>query len=258
MVPRSDGANLETLLGGIDDAFKDNNFRRYSLGSIISWLSFFVRPRPFLQAVVTHRGIAAIIVGRCTGCLCAANGSCFRPKNGKQGVEGYSILLARAGIGAMLSALWLAHGGVRRSSPAVIMWAFLGFLIALVGVLQTESLAEAAFAMIALGRCFEICRTGAVALLQTSVLDELRGRVMTTQFLLMRLAGALGVYAIGAIADDRGLRTSMLRRDLRVSRMVRNLSAAGSRHFSVRGARSRPLTRRRDREISPKQADRPV
>jgi predicted MFS family arabinose efflux permease len=126
------------------------------------------------------------------------------------GVEGYSTLLACAGIGATLSALWLAHGGARRSSPVIIMWAFLGFLFALIGFLQTESLAAAALAMIALGCCFEVCRIGTVALLQTSVLDELRGRVMSTQFLLMRLAGALGVYAIGATADARGLRIPML------------------------------------------------
>jgi hypothetical protein len=85
MVPRSDGADLETVLGGIGEAFKDNNFRRYSLGSIISWLSFFV------QAVTVpagHRDASGNrsdhrwamhwlpLCGKC---------SCFRPKNVKQG-----------------------------------------------------------------------------------------------------------------------------------------------------------------------------
>jgi hypothetical protein len=94
--------------------------------------------------------------------------------------------------------------------PTIILWAFLGFLVALVGFLQSESLVAAGLAMVALGCCFEVCRTGSVALLQTSVLDELRGRVMSTQFLLMRFAGALGVYVIGATAEEWGLRIPML------------------------------------------------
>ena len=64
--------------------------------------------------------------------------------------------------------------------------------------------------MVALGGCFELCRTGAVALLQISVPDALRGRVMSTQFLLLRLAGALGVLAVGAAAGSWGLRAPLL------------------------------------------------
>jgi predicted MFS family arabinose efflux permease len=64
--------------------------------------------------------------------------------------------------------------------------------------------------MIAFGAFFEICRTGALALLQISVSDDLRGRVMSTQFLLRRLAGALGVAAIGVVADSAGLRGPVL------------------------------------------------
>jgi hypothetical protein len=30
-------------LGGIGEAFQDDNFRRYSLGSILSWTSYFVQ-----------------------------------------------------------------------------------------------------------------------------------------------------------------------------------------------------------------------
>ena len=40
--------------------------------------------------------------------------------------------------------------------------------------------------------------------------DALRGRVMSTQFLLQRLAGALGVAAVGASADAWGLRAPLI------------------------------------------------
>ena len=73
-----------------------------------------------------------------------------------------------------------------------------------------HGLIAAALAMAAIGCFFEICRTGSLALLQTSVPDVLRGRVMSTQFLLLRLAGALGVAAIGVVAEDWGLRGPIL------------------------------------------------
>ena len=34
---------LKSWLGGIADAFEDRNFRRYSVGSIVSWRSYFVQ-----------------------------------------------------------------------------------------------------------------------------------------------------------------------------------------------------------------------
>ena len=43
------------------------------------------------------------------------------------GVGGLSMLLASAGVGATIAALWLAHGGVARAAPATILWGFLGF-----------------------------------------------------------------------------------------------------------------------------------
>jgi MFS family permease len=37
------GSRWSRSLGGIGDAFADANFRRYSVGAIVSWLSFFVQ-----------------------------------------------------------------------------------------------------------------------------------------------------------------------------------------------------------------------
>jgi predicted MFS family arabinose efflux permease len=167
-----------------------------------------------LRAIAGHRGIMAMsalmLVGDALAAAVRQMAPALADKALGSGVEGLSILLACAGVGATLSALWLAQGGARRAAPRIILWAFLGFLVAVVALMLARSLVMAAFAMIALGGFFEICRTGTVALLQTSVRDELRGRVMSTQFLLLRLAGALGVLAIGAVAEDWGLQGPML------------------------------------------------
>ena len=126
------------------------------------------------------------------------------------GVGGLSTLLACAGVGATVAALWLAHGGVARASPTTILWGFLGFIAAASGLMLSRSLGEAALAMAALGACFEVCRTGALALLQLSVSDAMRGRIMSTLFLLTRLAGAIGVALVGSAAANWGLRAPLL------------------------------------------------
>ena len=76
--------------------------------------------------------------------------------------------------------------------------------------MAAASLPVAALAMAGRGFCFEICRTATVTLLQTSVPDGLRGRVMSTQFVLQQGAGALGVALVGAVAADTGLRLPVL------------------------------------------------
>jgi hypothetical protein len=128
----------------------------------------------------------------------------------KAGIGGLSTLLSCAGIGATIAALWLAHGGVTRTSATTILWGFLGFVAATSGLMLSTRLGEGAVAMAVLGACFEICRTGALSLLQLSVPDPLRGRIMSSLFLLTRLAGAVGVATVGAAAADWGLRGPLL------------------------------------------------
>ena len=134
----------------------------------------------------------------------------FADKDLGAGIEGLSTLLACLGIGATLAALWLAHGGAARSTSRAILWAFLGFLAGTALLLGTGHMLVAGAAMVLGGFCFETCRTGTVALLQTSVPDRMRGRMMSTQFVLMRLAGALGIAVVGWLGEDWGVRIPLL------------------------------------------------
>ncbi len=167
-----------------------------------------------LSAIARHRGIAGLLTLMLFGDALAASVRQMLPafvdRGLHAGVGGLSTLLAGAGIGATMSALWLAQGGRRRLTIGVTLWAFLGFLIATTMLMAVWTLSLAALAMVARGFCFEICRTGTVTLLQTSVADNLRGRLMSTQFLLQQGASALGVGAIGAVADRSGLRVPIL------------------------------------------------
>lgn len=121
-----------------------------------------------------------------------------------------SILLAAAGLGATAAALWLAQGGAARASAVRVLWAFLALVLATTALMLTESLVMAVGLMLVWGCAGQIRRTGTVALLQVSIDDGRRGRVMSTQFLLQRAAAGIGTVVIGAAAEHGGLRAPML------------------------------------------------
>ncbi len=167
-----------------------------------------------LRAIASHPGVVAMLslmlFGDALTQAFRQMAPAFADKALGAGVEGFSALLTCAGVGATGSALWLAQGGARRSTPGVIVWAFLGFLLSTTTLVLSRHLVWAGASMVARGFFFEICRTGTVALLQISVPDRMRARVMSSQFLLMRLASAVGVAGIGAVAEPWGLRLPLL------------------------------------------------
>lgn len=126
------------------------------------------------------------------------------------GVAGMSSLLSAAGLGATATALWLAHGGAGAATVSRVLWAFLAFglNVAILGFVQ--GLVAAISVMVVLGIANELRRTATVSILQSSVKEEMRGRVMSTQFLFQRAAGGLGTILIGTIAAHIGLRVPLV------------------------------------------------
>lgn len=86
-----------------------------------------------LRAIASHPGVVAMLslmlFGDALTQAFRQMAPAFADKALGAGVEGFSALLTCAGVGATGSALWLAQGGARRSTPGVIVWAFLGFLL---------------------------------------------------------------------------------------------------------------------------------
>ena len=126
------------------------------------------------------------------------------------GVEGMTTILAVYGAGATLAALWLAHGGSARTTPIVVLRAFAIYACAIGGLVLAGQLWLAAGAALLWGIAGQIRSTGTIALLQTTVPDEQRGRVMGTEFLFSRIAGGIGTYLVGTIAERHGLQAPML------------------------------------------------
>ncbi len=164
--------------------------------------------------IVRHRGISALLVLMLMGDAMSASTIQMLPAYADRmlgmGVEGIASLLAAAGFGATLSALWLAHGGAGRATPQRVIWAFLAFVIAVSCLTCCRSIVPAILAMVAYGMAGEVRRTGTVSVLQMAVSDDRRGRVMSLQFLLQRVAGGIGTLLIGIAAEPLGLRLPVL------------------------------------------------
>jgi MFS family permease len=126
------------------------------------------------------------------------------------GVEGMTTILAVYGIGATLAALWLAHGGAKRIGSDLVLRAFVIYACAIGALVLTGNLYLAALAALVWGIAGQIRKTGGISLLQLSIPDEQRGRVMGTEFLFSRIAGGIGTFAIGTLAETHGLKIPML------------------------------------------------
>lgn len=162
----------------------------------------------------SHRGISALLLLMLLGDAMSAAIYQMLPAYSAEillrGVDGVSILMAAAGLGATIAALWLAHGGAARATPHHVLWSFLALIVAVACLALAGNVWLAAMAALAFGIAGEIRRTGTVSLLQLSVSEDQRGRVMGTQFLLQRIAGGIGIYLVGALAEQTGLRLPIL------------------------------------------------
>ena len=167
----------------------------------------------FLEGVnyiITHRGLSALLVLVLVGDAIAGSVNSMMPAYTNMvlelGAGTMATMFSAAGIGATVAALWLAHGGVGSATPARVLWAVLGFAIAIYVLAGATALAIALFGMTMFGFFGETRRTGTVSLMQSHVDDAQRGRVMSTLFLFTQIAGAVGTLTVGLGAAWTGLR----------------------------------------------------
>jgi len=128
----------------------------------------------------------------------------------RRGVNGLTTLMASGGLGAGMAALWLAYRGI---SERTTLLSLIGFLIVILSVALFVSTATYFLGIVLIfifGFGNELRSTGIVTLIQTSVDDEKRGRVMGAYFLIHRASSAFGMLIIGTAADYFGLFSPMI------------------------------------------------
>lgn len=123
----------------------------------------------------------------------------------QHGADGLAILLSAAGVGALISALWLARRGRTTGLTRLFMLnTVLGgaALFAFVTVGSYEAAiglaAVAGFSTNAASICAQI-------LLQNAVTHEMRARVMSLLVMTFRAIPATGAFVMGSIAETAGL-----------------------------------------------------
>ncbi len=160
--------------------------------------------------ILTHRGLSVLLVLVLDGDAVASSVNAMMPAYTNMvlalGVGTMATMFSAAGIGATVAALWLAYGGLGSATPSRVLWAVLGFSVAIYVLAGATALAIALFGMVMFGFFGETRRTGTVSLMQAHVDDARRGRVMSTLFLFTQIAGAIGTLTVGLGATWTGLR----------------------------------------------------
>lgn len=160
--------------------------------------------------ILGHRGLSALLLLVLVGDAVAGAVYQMMPAYADlvlgRGVGSVSLLYGAAGLGATAAALWLAHGGAARATPERVLWAYLGVGLAVLLLAGSGHVAIAVLAMLLFGFAGDTRRTATLSIMQLSIDDAQRGRVMSALFLMTRLAGGLGTIAVGSTAQYTGLR----------------------------------------------------
>jgi MFS family permease len=119
------------------------------------------------------------------------------------GASAFGLLAAAFGAGAMLGAL--ASASIARASWTLIVFATVGFGVALLALAVDHRPAVAAVFLFATGACFTLESSNSQAILQLSAPEHLRGRVLSLYLLAFGGVAPVGGLIAGWLAEVGGL-----------------------------------------------------
>lgn len=132
--------------------------------------------------------------------------------NGDAGTLG--VLSASMGLGALAGSLWMTwrSGGETGTRALRLRVLSAGFAasFAAIALAASISLWQAGVCLFALGAALVMRGAGGNTLVQLTVTDSERGRVMSLWGMVLRLGAALGGLALGIAADYLGLRSVLI------------------------------------------------
>ena len=126
------------------------------------------------------------------------------------GAEGLGWLASSMGVGAMLSATWIA---VRGRIEGLSTWSIAGGLVLVLSTLAFAATDELWLGLVLAGLTafgLNALSTGIQTITQSVVADGLRGRVMSLYSLIYRGLPAIGALVMGSIADRFGLQATFM------------------------------------------------
>ena len=192
---------------------------------LITWVCLktptdFIRPKksrgPLMKDIkngfdyiLSHKGISALLILLLTGDALGASLFYLAPAFVAEvlglGVVGVSMVLSAKGLGAMLAAVWIAWGGEKAATAQKLLWGYGVYIVSVIIIFASGNIYVAILFFAVLGFSVETYHTIMKSLIQLSVFEEQRGRVMGTLFMFAQLASAIGTYAIGFVATRHGM-----------------------------------------------------
>lgn len=123
----------------------------------------------------------------------------------EHGASGLAILTSARGVGALLAGLLLAKRTQIEGLTRHLVYSMLAGVVSVFLLLATGNLWIGAIALALFGFAMSTTGTGCVTMIQVTVDNRLRGRVLSLNGLIMRGVPSLGAVAMGWIADRAGL-----------------------------------------------------
>jgi MFS family permease len=124
------------------------------------------------------------------------------------GSEGFGLLMASLGVGAIAAGLSLGTLGTRRPAPNVIATAATAACAGLVGLAVTRSVGLAIVLLAAVGFAGTLAMAGCNTSLQLIAPDAMRGRMMSLYTLLSSGVFPIGAFVVGALSQSWGVSTA--------------------------------------------------
>ena len=119
-------------------------------------------------------------------------------------------LLASAGAGSLLASIWLAWRGKTDGLTQILLWNFGATVLVLIAFLFSTWLALGVALIFVYGYSSTVVLISNQTLIQSTVDDHLRARVMSVYALSVRAIPAFGAFVAGALADLVGIQLTIL------------------------------------------------
>jgi MFS family permease len=127
-----------------------------------------------------------------------------------EGVHVFGLLMASLGAGAVVGAIAVAMLGYGRPPLAGVVIPGLGVALAILSLAFVRHFALAALVLFLVGVMQIIFQNGCNTIVQVTVPDELRGRVMGVYMMVFVGATPVGASLIGAVAEGVGVPAACL------------------------------------------------
>jgi len=120
------------------------------------------------------------------------------------GARGLGVLRAAPGVGAVLTALFIAHHPLRRRVGAIMLWCVCGFGLMTVVFGLSRNVALSLGALVLVGACDMVSVIVRHTLIQMRTPDEMRGRVSAVNMVFLSASNEVGQFESGITAQWMG------------------------------------------------------